>query len=72
MKEQFVICVCNDDYPASLERRKIYLKLADPEVEKYNYISMIDESGEGYLYPASYFVAIKLPAETERAIIEAA
>jgi hypothetical protein len=47
--KQIVICIRNDDYPASLERRKIYLKLPDPEAEKHHHIRVIDESGEDYL-----------------------
>jgi len=69
MKQPFVICIRNDDYPASLEKRKLYIKLDDPEAEKHHYIRVIDESGEDYLYPEGYFVAIELPDETRRAII---
>ena len=69
MKQSFVICVRNDDYPASLEKRKLYVKLPDPEAEKKHYIRVIDESGEDYLYPAGYFAAIELSDETRRAIM---
>jgi len=71
MKYQFIICVHNEDYPASLEKRKLYMRLPDPEAEKHHHIRVIDESGEDYLYPEDYFVPVELPAETERAVIEA-
>lgn len=70
--KQFVICIHNDDYPASLEKRKIYIRLPDPEAEKYHHIRVIDESGEDYLYPETYFKAIELPEDIQRAVIEAA
>ena len=72
MNTHFAICVRNDDYPASLERRKLYEILPDPDAEKRNQVRVIDESGEDYLYPADYFMPINLPKTTEDAIIEAA
>jgi len=69
MKQPFVICIRNDDYPASLEKRKLYVKLPDPEAEKHHYVRIIDESGEDYLYPAGYFAAVELSDETRRAIM---
>jgi hypothetical protein len=58
---QFVVCVKNDKYPASLEVRKIYTSLPDASAAKHQLIRVVDESGEDYLYPADYFVPIKLP-----------
>lgn len=69
MEQPFVICIRNDDYPASLERRKLYVKLPDPEAEKHHYVRVIDESGEDYLYPAGYFAAVELSDETRQAIM---
>ena len=67
-----VICVRNDDYPASLERRKIYEAIPDPDAAKHHQIRVIDESGEDYLYPESYFILVSLPKKVEEAIIKAA
>jgi hypothetical protein len=58
---QFVLCVKNDDYPASLEVRKVYRMLPDAHAAARHYLRIIDESGEDYLYPESYFIAIELP-----------
>lgn len=66
---RFVLCVQNKDYPASLERRKIYQLLADAQASKHGQLRIIDESGEDYLYPEEYFVPIKLPQAAERAIL---
>ena len=65
-KKQFVICIRNDDYPASLEPRKIYRVIEDTDASSLNLLRVIDESGEDYLYPANYFIAIKLPRPAER------
>jgi hypothetical protein len=43
--QQLVVCVDNDDYGASLEKRKIYVALPDPAAEKHGLIRVIDESG---------------------------
>ncbi len=74
MKEEtkFVICINNLDYPASLERWKVYRTIADERSEKRNLIRIIDESGEDYLYSAKDFVAISLPKEVETAFLSLA
>lgn len=69
---QLVICVKNEDYPASLEKRKIYEAILDPEAEQHDQLRVIDESGEGYLYPRDYFIPVSLPKNIEDAIIRAA
>ena len=69
---QLVICVKNEDYPASLEIRKIYEALPDPAATEHKQIRVIDESGEDYLYPEDYFIPVSLPKDIENAIIKAA
>src|SRR5438093_621699 len=64
----FAVCVCNDDYPASLDRRKLYAVLDDDFAERHGLIRVIDESGEAYLYPESYFVRIALPKPIEKTL----
>lgn len=63
----FVICVKNDGYPASLEVRKLYVQLRDDKAAQYGLIRVVDESGEDYLYPTNYFLAVELP----QAVVEA-
>ena len=63
----FGVCINNAEYPASLERHKIYQVLPDEEAARDGDIRVIDESGEDYLYPASFFVLIEVPQEVERA-----
>ena len=69
---KFVICIDNSDYPASLEKRKIYETLPDSDAKKIKHVRVIDESGEDYLYPASCFVDADLSKETRNAVTKAA
>ncbi|HEX3526889.1 MAG TPA: hypothetical protein VH988_07465 [Thermoanaerobaculia bacterium] len=68
----YVVCIDNAEYPASLEPRKIYQRLADPRAEKDGLIRVIDESGEDYLYPTDYFVPIAVPEAVEKVFAGAA
>jgi hypothetical protein len=61
IKPQFVVCVKNENYPASLEVRKIYKTLPDPQAAQHQMIRVVDESDEDYLYPMDYFVSIEMP-----------
>ena len=58
---QFAICVENTEYPASLERHKLYRVLPDEEAAEDGDVRIIDESGEDYHYPAEYFVVLEVP-----------
>ena len=69
---KFVICIDNSDYPASLEKRKIYEIIPDEEAKKLEHVRVIDESGEDYLYPASCFIDANLSKETQDAVSKAA
>lgn len=68
---RFAICLNNTDYPASLERHKVYRVIFDEEAAQDGDIRVIDESGEDYLYPAEYFAVIALPPAVERALLQA-
>jgi hypothetical protein len=65
---QYVVCVKNDDYPASLELRKIYRILRDHGASRLGLLRVVDESGDDYLYPEDHFLAIKLTPALERAV----
>jgi hypothetical protein len=70
-EHQFVICVENDGYPASLELWKVYRVMPDESAAEDQIIRVIDESGEDYLYDEGYFVPIKLPQVVEEALLRA-
>lgn len=69
---QFAVCIDNEGYAAALELRKIYQILADKKGAKHDLIRVIDESGEDYLYPERFFVAIKLPQAVKEVFVRAA
>jgi len=68
-KKRFVICVRNTGYDASLHLRKVYETLPDKHAEKEGLVRVIDESGEDYLYPSTYFIAVDLPPAVQDALI---
>ena len=68
---RFAVCLKNTGYEASLEPRKIYEVLPDQEAEKHRQLRVIDESGEDYLYPESFFAAIELPQPLRKAVMSA-
>ena len=68
-KERFVICIDNSDYPASLELHKIYTVLPDEKAAEDDFIRVVDESGEDYLYSAKRFVSVELPERVKQSII---
>ncbi|HEY6833787.1 MAG TPA: hypothetical protein VI251_15000 [Pseudolabrys sp.] len=70
--KQLLVCVDNEGYPASLEKRKIYVALADRTAEKLGLVRIIDESGDDYLYPKGFFRAITLPQSVKKAVLAAA
>ena len=67
-----VICLKNEGYEVSLERRKIYVAIPDETAAKHRLLRVIDESGEDYLFPSSCFAPIDLPTPLRRAVLTAA
>jgi hypothetical protein len=61
----------NAGYEASLEKRKLYRLLPDADAAKHNQLRVIDESGEDYLFPAHFFLAISLTKDIKRALAPA-
>jgi hypothetical protein len=70
--KQLVVCIANEGYAASLEKRKIYVALRDGGAEKHGMLRIVDESGEDYLYPRSLFRSIALPQAIRKAVLAAA
>jgi hypothetical protein len=70
--KHFVVCIDNEGYPASLEKRKIYIALRDPVAERHGLLRVIDESAEDYLFPKTLFRSIALPQAIKRAVLAAA
>jgi len=70
-ERQFAVCVRNEDYPASLEVRKIYEMIPDAKAARHKLVRIVDESGEDYLYPEDYFVPIEVPQAAETVFLKA-
>ena len=68
----YVLCIDNGDWLASLKIRKVYPCLPDAKAAEHQMVRVIDESGEDYLYPESCFVRIDLPQPAARAFVSAA
>jgi hypothetical protein len=64
-----VVCIDNAAYPASLELHKIYRVLADDDAAASGDLRVLDESGEDYLYPADWFVAVELPRRVRTSLL---
>ena len=71
--KNFVICINNDSNPASLILGKVYFTLPDKEAESVKMYRVIDEDkteADGYLYPMSLFVPIKVPKPAEQVLLK--
>ena len=65
---RFVLCVKNEGYEASLEKRKVYRVLTDRRAATHHMTRVVDESGEDYLYPSDWFLPITLSRTLAKAI----
>ena len=64
--KRFALCVDNSDYPASLDLHKVYAVLPDRRAAEDDFLRVVDESGEDYLYSAKRFVLVELPQRVKR------
>jgi hypothetical protein len=64
----FAVCVRNRGNEASLALRKLYQVLPDSDANNDGMLRVIDESGEDYLFPSSFFVLAPLPVAVEEAV----
>ena len=67
--KDFAVCIRNTGFGASLEVRKLYPVVDDPDAEANDLIRVVDESGEDYVYPARLFQRLALPGEVQRALL---
>ena len=67
---RFAICIRTDD-PDLLTPRRIYELRSDESAAQSEYLRVIDNEGEDYLYPAAYFVFVDFPPAVEEALVHA-
>ncbi len=66
-RKRFLLCLRNEG-AEDLEVRKLYVQLPDARAAEDGYVRVVDESGDDYLYPSSYFVAVEIPLKAKRAL----
>ncbi len=64
---KFAMCVRNEECE-DLELRKVYQILPDKRAARDGYVRVVDESGEDYLYPETYFSAVRLSQKAQRTV----
>lgn len=62
---RYAVCINDGGYVDDLKVRTIYQVLPDESAAQSNYLRIVDETGEDYLYPSIYFVLINVPREVE-------
>lgn len=67
----YVICISNAGFRASLIPRRVYETIEDDAAKKRGMVRVVDESGEDYLFPESLFMSIPLTATLAKAIAKA-
>lgn len=70
-KKQYALCINNKGCEASLITRKIYEIIPEERAERDDFVRVVDESSEDYLFHNSHFVFLELPLEVEQALVTA-
>ncbi len=68
--KHFALCIDNTDYKASLIPGKVYRILRDPRAAKDDFVRIVDESGEDYLYHKCHFVFVDFPKAVKKKLLE--
>ncbi len=65
---RFAVCIDSAGYEASLEFGKLYQIVPDVEADEHGYLTIVDESGEGYWYAAPRFFPVEVPPKLARVL----
>ncbi len=66
---RFAVCINKDEDERDLAYLAVYPVLPDPAAERDEWIRVIDESGEDYLYPMEFFRIIDVPEELKEEFV---
>jgi len=69
LTKHFALCIDNTDYEASLIPGKVYRILPDSRAAKDDFVRIVDESGEDYLYHKSHFAFVDFPKAVEKKLL---
>ena len=65
---EFAVCIRNGEYEIDLIVGKIYRVVKPERNDRSSDIRIVDESGEDYLYPRSWFVPLNLPSKVKKVL----
>lgn len=69
LTKHFALCIDNTDYKASLICGKVYRILPDLRAAKDDFVRIVDETGEDYLYHKSHFVFVDFPKAIKKKLL---
>ena len=72
VSRRLVVCIDNDGFEVSLERRKIYEAVVDQDAERLGLLRVIDASCSDYLYSKRSFRDVELSPTVKKAVLAAA
>ena len=67
----WVVCIKNEGFEASLGARKLYKVEDDQKAQASGMVQVVDESGEGYLYPQEMLTSIAIQSALEGQLLAA-
>jgi hypothetical protein len=67
--KEFALCIDNAGNEASLILGKVYAILPDPRAAKDDFVRIVDESGEDYLFHKDQFVFVDFPQAVRKKIL---
>ncbi len=70
-RQRFAVCIANEGCD-DLQVWKLYRVLPDAKAAAEDYLRIVDDSGEDYLYPASRFVIVEFPPVVAKKLLAAA
>jgi hypothetical protein len=67
--QDFAVCIHNGEYDVDLIVGKIYRVMKPKRNDRPSDTRVLDESGEDYLSPRSWFVPVELPLKAKKALV---
>ena len=67
----WLVCITNKGFEASIEPRKLYLAEPDELAQAKGMLRITDESGDSYLYPNTMFMPIPVQQPLEKMLLAA-
>jgi hypothetical protein len=67
--KQFALCLENEGNEASLILGKVYRIVPDARAAKDDFVRIVDESGEDYLFHKSQFAFVDFPQAVRKRIL---